>query len=227
LQGKPLFFLCENVPGILFKKNQEALNLFLDSFNKANYNVSLMKVNACDYGVAQDRERVLFFGLRKDLNLEPNLKLVKQQPLTLKDVLFDLKGLEVPALAKNKTNPVAKNNHEYFLGDFSSMFMSRNRVRGWDECGFTVQASGRQCQLHPQAPKMEKIGVDKFSFKEDSLNLYRRLTIRECARLQGFPDNFEFIYSNLDTGYKMIGNAVPVPLAKEIALNILQILKNK
>ena len=223
---QPKFFLCENVPGILFKKNQDALNLFLNSFDEAGYSVSVTKINASDYGVAQDRERVIFFGLRKDLNLEPKLNLQKQPLLCLRDVIGDLQGLEVPALDKNKTNPETKIlNHEYFLGDFSSMFMSRNRVRGWDECGFTVQASGRQCQLHPQAPKMVKVSTDKFKFKEDSLTLYRRLTVRECARLQGFPDDFEFIYSNVDIGYKVIGNAVPVPFAKEIALAIKRILE--
>ena len=223
---QPKFFLCENVPGILFKKNQEALNLFLSSFDEAGYSVSVTKMNASDYGVAQDRERVIFFGLRKDLNLEPKLNLQKQPSLCLRDVISDLQGFEVPALDKNKTNPQTKIlNHEYFLGDFSSMFMSRNRVRSWDERGFTVQASGRQCQLHPQAPKMIKVSADKFKFKEDSLTLYRRLTVRECARLQGFPDDFEFIYSNVDTGYKIIGNAVPVPFAKEIGLAIKRILE--
>lgn len=225
-EKQPLFFLCENVPGILFKKNESALKLFLNSFDEANYKVSVTKLNASNYGVAQDRERVLFFGLRKDLNIEPKLNPKKQTPLTLKDILLDINGLEVPALERNYANPnTLFPNHEYFLGNFSSMFMSRNRVRNWDECGFTVQASGRQCQLHPQAPKMEKIGTDKFRFKPGSEDLYRRLTVRECARLQGFPDNFEFIYKNVDTGYKMIGNAVPVPFAKEIALNILDILK--
>ena len=117
---------------------------------------------------------------------------------------------------------------QYFIGDFSSMYMSRNRVRGWNECAFTVQASGRQCQLHPQAPKMIKEGVDKFIFDENHLDLYRRLTVRECARVQGFPDDFEFIYTNVDDGYKMIGNAVPVPLANTLALAILEKLqKNK
>ena len=48
-------------------------------------------------------------------------------------------------------------------------------------------------------------------------HLYRRLTVRECARIQGFPDDFEFIYNDVDTGYKMIGNAVPVELAYIIA----------
>lgn len=230
LEGKrPKFFLCENVPGILFKKNQEALKLFISSFENAGYNVTVTKLNACDYGSAQDRERVIFFGVRTDLMLDANLNLQKKPVLTFKDIISDLQHTAVPALPKNKTNPECSVlNHEYFIGDFSSMYMSRNRVRGWNECAFTVQASGRQCQLHPQAPKMIKEGTDKFVFDENHLNLYRRLTVRECARVQGFPDDFEFVYSNVDDGYKMIGNAVPVPLANTLALAILEKLqKNK
>lgn len=55
-------------------------------------------------------------------------------------------------------------------------------------------------------------------------NLYRRLTVRECARLQGFPDDFEFIYTDVDYGYKMIGNVVPVDLAYIIAKRIKETL---
>lgn len=95
--------------------------------------------------------------------------------------------------------------------------MSRNRVKGWDEQAFTVQASGRQCQLHPQAPKMVKHGHDDCRFVEGKESLYRRMTIREVARVQGFPDDFKFIYEDTNNAYKMIGNAVPVNLAYEIA----------
>ena len=54
---------------------------------------------------------------------------------------------------------------------------------------------------------------------------YRRLTVRECARVQGFPDDFEFVYDKVDTGYKMIGNAVPVELARIIAKEIKKTLE--
>lgn len=126
----------------------------------------------------------------------------------------------VPAADKNKHNPDAINNNEYFTGAFSTIFMSRNRVRDWDEQGFTVQASGRQCQLHPQAPKMVKFGKNDCRFVEGKEHLYRRMTIREVARVQGFPDDFKYIYENTDVAYKMIGNAVPVNLAYEVALGI-------
>jgi DNA (cytosine-5)-methyltransferase 1 len=51
-------------------------------------------------------------------------------------------------------------------------------------------------------------------------NLYRRLSIRECARIQTFPDDFIFYYKNVSTGYKMIGNAVPVKMANILAKKI-------
>ncbi len=88
-----------------------------------------------------------------------------------------------------------------------------------------MQASGRHCQLHPQAPKMVFFGKDDRRFVEGKEYLYRRMTIREIARIQGFPDEFKFIYSNTDDAYKMIGNAVPVPLAYEIAVAIKNCLQ--
>ena len=102
--------------------------------------------------------------------------------------------------------------------------MSRNRVRGWDEQGFTVQASGRQCQLHPQAPKMELVEPNHRRFVPGFEHLYRRMTVREVARVQTFPDNFHFIYEDVNMGYKMIGNAVPVNLAFHVANQIRQTL---
>ena len=65
---------------------------------------------------------------------------------------------------------------------------------------------------------MEKVETDKFAFITG--HEYRRLSVRECARIQGFPDNFEFLYNNVAVGYKMIGNAVAVPFAKILATSI-------
>ncbi len=107
-------------------------------------------------------------------------------------------------------------------GGFSSMYMSRNRVRAWDEPSFTIQAGGRHAPLHPQAPKMELVEKDKRKFVEGSEDLYRRLSIRECARIQTFPDEHKFYYKNLTAGYKMVGNAVPPNLAFVLAKKIYE-----
>ncbi len=127
---------------------------------------------------------------------------------------------------KNKANKKLEIlNHEYYVGSYSSIYMSRNRVRDWSEKSFTIQASGRQAPLHPQAPKMIKIGKDKMEFVQDKEYLYRRLSIREVARIQTFPDDFEFIYENIEQGYKMVGNAVPINLGYALAKEIKKILK--
>lgn len=140
-----------------------------------------------------------------------------------------MKDSAIPAKNKNKTNgsDCIVPNHEYFVGSYSPIFMSRNRVRGWDEAGFTVQASGRQCQLHPQAPKMIKVGDNKQIFMPGKEHLYRRMTVREVARVQTFPDDFKFIYDDVNVGYKMIGNAVPVNLAYNVAIQIKETLNDR
>ena len=222
---QPKFFLAENVSGMLANRHSEAVKNIIQQFEDCGYNLTLTLVNAADYGVPQDRKRVFYIGFRKDLKIDfkfpnpttPNAK----DKLTMKDAIGDLVDTPVPALPKNKTNgDLEIPNHEYYIGAYSTIFMSRNRVRGWNEQAFTVQASGRQCQLHPQAPKMKFIEKNKRIFVPGYEDLYRRLTVRECARIQGFPDDFKFIYTDVDYGYKMIGNAVPINLAYIIACSI-------
>ena len=221
---RPKFFLAENVSGMLANRHSEAVQNIINLFEEADYDVSLTMVNAKDYGVAEERKRVFYIGFRKDLNI--NFVFPKgsteddDKKITLRDIIWDLQETAVPAGQKNHHNPDAINNNEYFTGAFSPIFMSRNRVKSWDEQAFTVQASGRQCQLHPSAPKMEKFGKNDCRFVEGSENLYRRMTIREVARVQGFPDDFKFIYKETNNAYKMIGNAVPINLAYEIATAI-------
>lgn len=225
-EKQPLFFVAENVSGMLAARHKSAVNNILELFDNAGYKVFKDLLNASDYGVPQDRKRVFYIGFRKDLGINDFIfpKPVKKRK-TLRDAIEDLKDSAIPALAKNKANiDLTISNHEYFTGSYSTIFMSRNRVRSWDEPGFTVQASGRQCQLHPQAPKMINVGKNKCIFAPGKEDLYRRLTVRECARLQGFPDKFTFLYSEVDIGYKMIGNAVPVLLAQAVATEIKNIL---
>ncbi len=230
LQDKrPLFFVAENVSGMLAKRHSEAVKGFMRLFDEAGYDVNLKMLNANDYDVPEDRDRIFYIGFRKDLNIHDfQYPAPLEHKPTLRECIWDLKDSAIPAREKNKTNGDAckVSNHEYFVGDFSSIFMSRNRVRSWDEPAYTVQASGRQCQLHPQAPKMVKISENQQKFAEGSERLYRRMTVREVARIQGFPDDFKFVYDDVNYGYKMIGNAVPVNLAYHVALQIRKTLKD-
>ncbi len=239
LQDKqPLFFLAENVSGMLHKKHDLALKNIVAAFEEAGYEVRFKLLDAVNFNVPQQRKRVILVGFRQDLQRAFNFEtvnghrsyterrcvnFVKQQPkLTLKDAIWDLRESALAAKAKNKTNAEACliANHEYAVGGFSSMYMSRNRVRSWQEPSFTIQASSRHAPIHPQANKMINVGRDKFIFDPDSPYPYHRLSVRECARIQTFPDDFIFYYQNLNAGYKMIGNAVPVNFSLALATAI-------
>ena len=221
---QPKFFLAENVSGMLLDRHSEALKNIKELFKNAGvgYELSFKMLNASDFDVPQDRKRVFFVGIRKDLNFKFQFPTPSEKKITLKQAILDLKNNVVSAKDGNKTNKenCKFSNHEYMIGGFSSMFMSRNRVRSWDEQSFTIQAGGRHAPLHPQAPKMKFIEQNIREFVKGKEHLYRRLSVRECARVQTFPDNFIFYYNHISAGYKMIGNAVPVNLAKHIALSI-------
>ena len=70
-------------------------------------------------------------------------------------------------------------------------------------------------------------GLNKWKFAPGYEHLYRRLTVRECARLQTFPDSYKFIYRDLRYGYQMVGNAVPVELAYCLAMKIKKVISEK
>jgi DNA (cytosine-5)-methyltransferase 1 len=203
----------------------------LQQFREVGYNVNYKLLNVNDYGVPQDRLRVIIIGYHKKTGLTFDFpKSLSHRPV-LQNAISDLHEAE-PAKEYNKTNGKTLKipNHEYMTGGFSSIYMSRNRVRAWDEPSFTIQAGGRHAPLHPKAPKMKFIEQNKRIFVPGKEHLYRRLSVRECARVQTFPDTFVFKYNVVADGYKMIGNAVPVEfayqLAKKIYSDLAQIIKS-
>ena len=224
---QPKFFIAENVSGMLANVHKSAVENIIKMFNESGYDITIKLLNAADYGVPQDRKRVFYVGFRKDLNVKFEFPLPIDKKLVLKDAIWDLKDTAIPALLKNKTNgdKCLVKNHEYMIGNFSTIFMSRNRVREWDEPSFTIQAGGRHAPIHPQAPKMLFVEQNKRIFVPGKEDLYRRLSIRECARIQTFPDDFEFIYTDVSNAYKMIGNAVPVELAYHVAKAVKEALQ--
>lgn len=224
---KPKFFVAENVSGMLSDLHKEAVQNIIKLFEDAGYNVSVNLVNAANYGVPQDRKRVFYIGFRKDLDINYSFPKPLEYKFTLKDAIFDLKDSAIKAKDKNKTNgnTCAIANHEYMNGGFSTIYMSRNRVRGWDEQSFTIQAGGRHAPIHPQAPKMIFVEKNRRIFVPGKEELYRRLSVRECARIQTFPDSFKFYYEDIADGYKMVGNAVPVRLAYHVANSIKRVFE--
>lgn len=239
---QPLFFLAENVPGIVSGAHISDFENLLTSFYDVGYDINYCVLNAKNFGVPQERARVIVVGYLKELGKKfifppithIDIKKRNQLPLidygkdlqkiqTLKDAIGDLPE-PAPAREKNYTNgdclPVP--NHEYMIGGYSTIYMSRNRKKEWDEPSYTIQAGGRHAPLYPESNKMIKLEQDWWKFDEDTKYPYRRLSVRECARIQTFPDDFIFKYNGLSDAYKMVGNAVPVLLAKVIAQRIME-----
>lgn len=216
---KPKFFLAENVPGMLSVRHKDAVENIKKMFTESGYTLSVKLLNAADYNVPEDRERVIYVGIRSDLGFAFQFPEPIKKKITLREAIGDLEISAIPAKAQNKTNGTecAIPNHEFLTGGFSTIYMSRNRVRKWDEQSFTIQAGGRHAPIHPSAPLMPKVETNKHIFAEGHEKEYRRLTVRECARIQTFPDDFIFKYDSLLAGYKMIGNAVAVNFAYELA----------
>ena len=173
-------------------------------FEAAGYTVVHRLLNASDYGVPQTRERVFIIGVRQDIPFHYEFPSALPAPTpTLRDTIGDLE----------------REPGDYYEGSFSSMYLSRNRKKRWDQPSFTIQASARHAPLHPSGAAMVKVDKDHWQLRGD---INRRLSVREIARIQTFPDWFEFSSGSetktakaqrLNKIYKQIGNAVPVRLA--------------
>lgn len=202
-QNQPLAFIGENVKGLLTMGNGQILDAIIADFAECGYDVYYKLLNAKNFGVPQDRERVIIIGFRKDLNVRDfELPDTNGQHSTLGDALKDL--------------PPAKEN-EVCSAPYSSRYMSRNRKRGWNEVAYTVPAMAKQVTLYPGSPDMIKIDKDLWKFGDNGVT--RRLSWREVAVIQTFPTSLEF-YGDLTSIYKQIGNAVPVKLAEYVAWQV-------
>lgn len=213
IQSQPKFFITENIKDIVNKKNNKILKQIIEDFKAVGYDLQFKLINARDYGVPQTRERVFIVGVRKDI------KFTYEFP----DATHG-KGLLPYMTLEDSIGDLRENPGPYFIGPYSRIYLSRNRKRRWDQQSFTIQASAKRAPLHPDGPQMIKSGRDQYSLIEEEQN--RRLSIREVARIQTFPDWFKFNENSISKSnhnsdlykiYKQIGNAVPVILAKSIA----------
>ncbi|MBI1972711.1 DNA cytosine methyltransferase [Candidatus Woesearchaeota archaeon] len=200
---KPKFFLAENVKGLLNLGN--ALETIKNDFKKIfpSYVVTHFLFNAADYGVPQLRERVLIFGVRKDIYDElgpyipPQPTLAKYSWITAKQAIHDLAT----------TNKDVPHQNEYSKARNYGSHAQGNKPIKANKPSVTIRA--------------EHHGNIEFHYAQP-----RRLTVRECARLQSFPDNFNFCGAPSNI-YKQIGNAVPPVLAWHIAKSIQTYLRGE
>lgn len=217
---QPKFFVIENVKGMLDEKFKEVFEDFVKRLDDAGYDVQWSLLDAVNFCIPQNRERVFFVGFRKELNAVFTFPCPTcDEPVTLKRAIGDI--IEKPNFycGRKEDNIVehVRPNHDVLTSKFGSFYYRGNRRRGWQQPSFTINATADFAPLHPSSPKMMYFGHENWNFQKDKMNEYRRLSIRECARIQTFPDNFIFEYEDIKDAYKMIGNAVPPRLGYEIA----------
>lgn len=203
---RPKIFVAENVKGILTLGHGEIIKAIINDFSEKGYTVIPSLVNAADYGVPQDRYRVIIIGIRKDLDVKFEFPKKHNKKILLQDALANL--------------PEPK-DCDICTAPYSSRYMSRNRKRSWSEVSFTIPAMAKQVALHPSSPDMIKMGSDEWKFGNGKT---RRLSYKEAAVIQTFPYDMVFC-GDLTSKYKQIGNAVPVKLAEEIAKSIYRLLE--
>ncbi len=207
---QPKIFVGENVKGLLTMADGQIIDAIINEFSECGYDVYYQLVNARDFGVPQDRERVIICGFRKDLHVQNyEIPIPKNMKMTLREALA---GMPEP-----KPDEVCN-------APYSSRFMSRNRKRGWDEVSYTIPAMAKQVTLHPGSPDMEKLDKDLWKFGDEGIT--RRFSWREAAVVQTFPRDIEF-EGDIVSKYKQIGNAVPVKLAEYVATHLYALLSIK
>lgn len=206
-EKQPKAFVAENVKGLLTLGEGTIIEAILSDFSSKGYIVKPTLVNAADYGVPQDRQRLIIVGIRKDLNKTFTFPKPNNRKITLKEALKDIEPPE---------------KDEICTAPYSSRYMSRNRKRNWDEQSFTIPAMAKQVTLYPGSPDMIKLGTDKWCFGLNGET--RRLSYREAAAIQTFPKNMIF-HGDLTSKYKQIGNAVPVKLAETVASELYKIIE--
>lgn len=193
---QPKVFLAENVKGLLTMNNGEAINQIISDFQNLNYHVSYKLLHTANFGVPQKRERVVIIGTRKDILPKYDFSLLESQ----KDEWISL---------------------EEALGDLENVKEGIIENHFWSKAKKNKGQGNNTVEKDQPGPTMraEHHGNIEFHW-----NNKRRLSAREAARIQSFPDDFIF-YPSTSSAYKQIGNAVPPVFAWHLANSINQFLE--
>lgn len=220
-QLMPKMFLAENVKGLVSHDGGKTLATMINVFEEIGYNVQYKVLNAWDYGVAEKRERIVIIGTRKDLSINFEYPKPHEYKPVLRDVLKDVpksEGAKYPQSKKEVFDLVPPGGcwrdlpddiaRAYMKGSYGLGGGKTGMARriSWDEPSLTILCS-------PCMKQTDRCHPDES----------RPFTIRESARIQSFPDDWQFC-GNMGNQYKQIGNAVPVNFAKEIGIAIIKVL---
>lgn len=222
-QLKPKMFLAENVKGLTTHDGGRTIQTMVDVFQELGYTVEWKVLNALDYGVAEKRQRVIIIGIRNDL--KDKVKFEYPIPHDYKPVLRDVlqnvpdsPGAKYPESKRKVFDLVPPGGYWKDLpDDIAREYMKSCYFMGGGRTGIARRLSWDEpCLTLTTSPMMKQ--TDRCHPDES-----RPFTTREYARIQSFPDDWQFAGS-VGNIYKQIGNAVPVNLAKCVGESIMEAL---
>jgi DNA (cytosine-5)-methyltransferase 1 len=222
----PKMFLAENVRGLLTHDNGDTFKTIISTFEEVGYKVQYQLLNAWDYGNAQKRERIVIVGIRNNLidSLEFNFPNKQNYKPVLRDVLInvpDSLGEKYSESKKKIMDLVPEGGCWINLPiDIAKEYMKTCYYMGGGKRGMAKRLSMNEpCLTLSCSPSMKQ--TERCHPLET-----RPLTVREYARIQSFPDKWQFT-GKMNSQYKQIGNAVPVNLAKAIGISLIECLSNQ
>lgn len=209
---KPKALLLENVKGLKSNNGGKTLSYIIDSLDNAGYNVNYKIINSAKFGVPQKRERIYIVGIRKDINGTFEFPIGTHEEVVVKDILTDdliekIYPIEqfIPKNQKRNTKYAPLQTHYCGKGSQGQRVYSINHV------GITLSAStGGQ-----------GAGTGLYNIN----GVIRKLVPRECARMQGFPEDF-IIHEKKSIARKQFGNSVAIPVVEAIIKNMKEVLDN-
>lgn len=221
---QPKMFLFENVKGLTSHDKGKTYKTILNVFESEGYTVKSKVLNAWDFGVAQKRERMIMVGIRNDLVNRTSFDYPEPQAYkpVLRDILLDCppsQGMQYSEQKKKLFELVPPGGYWRDIPeDIAKEYMKSTWNMGGGRTGIL-----RRMSLDEPSLTVLTSPTQKQTERCHPLEA-RPFTIRENARIQSFPDSWEF-QGSIGNQYKQVGNAVPVNLAYEIGLKIKESLE--
>ncbi|MCM1324949.1 MAG: DNA cytosine methyltransferase [Acetobacter sp.] len=223
-QLQPKMFLFENVKGLLTHDGGKTYKTILEVFKEAGYSVQYKVLNAWDYGVAQKRERLITIGIRNDLQDKIKFEFPKPHDYkpVLRDILKDVPKSDGVLYGEKKQAIFELVPAGGYWRDIDPEIAKDYMKSCWNMGG---GRTGILRRLSLDEPSLTVLTSPSQKQTERCHPLEARpMNVRENARCQSFPDDWEFC-GKVMSQYKQIGNAVPVNLAYEIGKQLKQSLK--
>lgn len=200
---RPKSFLLENVPGLLSHNKGQTFDIIEEVLNEYGYDIFYEVLNSKDFGVPQDRRRLYIIGFRKNLNVEFEFP----EPLMIETRVGDV----LEGKVEEKYTIPDKRWAMYQQLESKSKFRRINKITP-------------QNPVTPTITPMYFRDPRRILLEQEIYINPRKLTPREVLRLQGFPEDFNIVVSDLQL-YKQVGNSSSVPVVREIAKKMLEVLQ--